>query len=322
MFGVDQIELLLFFRQISLAVAGASAFWGVIFLFIKKEFLETETIMWQAAGQKLLWIFLPAIILYAISWVSLAVSLCAFCADAHEGISLAHNRAELTDSMTAQYYFFIALMLIAGASVIKFFVARKLFFANLKWFYGISFIMISIILIYPWSGTESLWQSVSSSLHNWHSILTLGSVIIVDFLYHTLRGNLTPLLSKIFPIITKAIWLGLGLDFLSSGLVFSEAFILTDKLLFVQTVIGIIIINGVFLSGPLARAIINLKKINGLVSLSGAISLASWVSITALDGFRSITPSYIELAVFYLGFIGVLFIANKVLDKTLLQSRP
>lgn len=316
MFDITLIEFLLFLRQFAIASAGAAAFWGVIFLlFNKKDGANT----WEAVAQKLLLVFFPAFILYGVVWGALAISLCVFYVDAHEGISLAHNIREIGNIMVAQYYFVIALMLVGAAGIIKFFVARKFLFANLKWFYGASFILVSIILVYPWSGAESLRYGISSALHSWHSILTLGSVVVVDFLYHALRGNLRPLLPKIFSLITKAIWLGLGLDFLSSGLVFNEAFILTDKLLFTQTLIGILIINGVFLSGPLARAIVNLQKPDGLVSLSGAISVASWVSITALDGFRSVTLNYIELSVFYIGFIGIIFIANKILDKILLK---
>jgi hypothetical protein len=317
MFSVTLIEFLIFLRQFAIAAAGASAFWGFIFLLFAGN---GNTNMWQAASRKLLWIFLPALILYGVIWGMLAVTLCVFCADAHEGMSLAPSTSELTNSMAGQFYFFIALMLIAGIGMLKFFVARKFFLVNLKWFYGASFIIISIILVYPWAGGESFRHAASSALHGWHSILTLGSVIVVDFLYLTLRGTERTLFAKIFPLITKGIWLGLGIDFLSSGLVFNEAFFVTNKLLFIQTLIGILIVNGVFLSGPLARSIIASKKTGGIIALSGAISLSAWISITALDGFRSITLNYIELAAFYLGFVMVILIVEKILNKTVVDK--
>jgi len=333
MFGIELIEILLFLRLIGIALAGAAAFWGFIFLLLSRKAVEDrQSALWQGAAQKLLWIFFPALFFYGVIWSIIAKMQCVFCAYAHEGIFLSQNIDGLTLSMQNQYPLFLLLMFVGFILFLPlwFFRGRRFSLSNLSWGYGFFFINISILLLYPWGDFESVRHNISFGLHNWHAIFTIASVLIIDFLYVTLRFSIRPLLTQIFSMITKGIWIGLGLDFISSGLIFNEGFLITDKFLFTQTLIGIIIINGVFLSGPIARIILEFqsrikneiisRKIHIIIGISGSLSLAAWLSNGALDSFKSLTLSYWQLSIFYVGFVAAIFISREIIDRTLLKK--
>lgn len=324
MFGIEQVEVLLLLRQLGLALAGSAAFWGSVFLFLSRKSKNREAALWQGAAQNLLWLFFPALFFYGVVWTTLAVTQCAFCAYAHEGISIAMDKSLLAATLQRQIPFVALLLSISFIlfSPLTFFRGRRLSLSRLSWGYGFFFISVSFLMLYPWQEYASLREWLSTTLHSWHSILTLGSVIVVDFLYTVLRHNLKVLLPRIFSLITKAIWVGLGLDFLSAGLVFNEAFAPSDKLLFMQTLIGIIIINGVFLSGPLARALFSdFFQLQRIIGISGPISLAGWLSITTLDGFQSLTLSYVQLALLYIAFVLLIFIGHQIVERIIAPQR-
>jgi len=332
MFGIEVVEILSISRQIGIAIIGAAAFWGIIFLWISKKSKDDRvSALWQGAAQKLLWIFFPALFFYGIAWVILAIQQCAFCASAHEGISYVQEVSKMPLEMTGQFPLFFSLMFVGFIIGGLLLFAKRTIFAHLFWVYTFFLLLVSFIVIYPWTGVESIGIGVSRGLHGWHSILTLGSVVVVDFLYIALRYNLKQLLPKIFIMVSFGIWVGLGLDFLSSGIVFGDEFSLTDKTLFMQTLIGIIIINGVLLSGPFTQAILSFQRrihaevvsvgFHRLICISGSISLASWIAVTALDGFRSLTLAYWQLLIFYIVFIAFIYISREVLDKLLITYK-
>jgi len=307
MFGIEFTEIIVFVRLLGIAVVGAAAFWG--FVFLQKG--------WVNAARKLLFMFFPALLVYGFMWGVLAWKLCVFCASAHEGISLAQTVNQLALSMQNQYLVFIALVLVGATSFLLFLLRRSFLLTHLSVVYGLSFLLCSILLLHPWGSLESPQHVISSALHNWHAIFTIGSVLVVDFLYMALKSR-PARLERIFPMVTLGIWAGLGLDFVSAGLVFQEEFLVTDKFLFAQTLIGIIIINGVLIAGPLARAILasglspKLKKILGI---SGAVSLVSWIGNGALDSFRSLTLSYGELLIFYIVLVTIVFLVHEGMER-------
>lgn len=327
---IETTEILTFIRVLGLAVAGASAFWGSIFLVFSRRAKEgRESALWQGIAQKLLLIFFPAFFLYAVAWAILAVTFCAFCAIGHEGIAVAETPAGFANAMLQQYPVFLALVLIATVYLGGLFFAKKLFLSHLAVFYGVSFALISAILLYPWASYEfeNTRHHISAALHSWHPVFTLGSVIVVDFLFLALKFNLRPFLKQIFPLITAGIWLGLGLDFLNSSLIFREAFSPEARILFMQTLLGIIIINGVLLSGPIARAIISFQErmrrerlpstLRSVAGISGSISITAWTSNYALDGFRSLTLPYWQLVLLYLCFVGIILLSRGMIEKFL-----
>ena len=328
MFGIELIELLVFFKNVGLAVAGAASFWGVVFIFFGRALKDAyEGALWHGVAQKLLWLFFPAVFFFGLMWLIIAVQACVFCVAGHEGISLAPETAysELSFILQKQFSVFFLLELASLAVLFLFAFKRRFLFSHLRWVYGFFITLITIIYIYPWKEFGSISEAVSISLHSWHSILTLGSVITVDFIYIALRYNLRNILPKLFSFITVGIWVGLGLDFIGAGIVFGEEFVATPRTLFMQTLIGVIIINGVLLSGPIARAVLAFQKrmhaevislkLHRIIGISGVISLGAWSSITALDGFRSITFSYQELFLIYIVLVVFLYISREFVDK-------
>lgn len=336
MFGVELIEVLIFFRQFAIAVVGASTLWGLIFLFFSRiSKNKRDSAMWQGIAQRLLQAFFLSLFAYGLVWAGIAVLECAFCVSAHEGISIAKNTQGLPHVMQQQFALYVALMLVGISSFCMLFWKRFFLLTHLSILYGISFILVSAILLYPWGALlelelGSLRNYTSLALHDWHSILTLGSVVLVDFLFVTLKANFRSFPAKIFPLMTRGIWIGLGLDFISSGLILNKEFLSTDRILFMQTLIGIIIINGVLLSGPISRAVLSFhermqteslpKNLDIIAGISGALSITTWISITALDGFRAITLSYSQLALAYVLFFVAFFASRKILEKFIERS--
>jgi len=328
MFGIEIFEVLIFFRQLGLSVAGAAAFWGCVFLFLgRKSQSARSSALWQGVSQKLILIFFPAFFLFGLVWAVIAISQCVFCTNAHEGISIAETSRLLSDTTYKQYGLYITYMILGISGFAVFLIRRTFFYNHIGWFFGVFFLIISAFLLYPWTSLGSFRHDLSVSLHGWHSIFTLGSVVMVDFLFIALRFNLRPYLVKIFPLITGGVWLGLGLDFVNAGLIFNGEFFPTPRVLFMQTLIGIVIVNGVLLSGPIARAIISFQErmnseyispsLKKVVGISGAISITAWAGVTALDGFRSLTLTYWQLALFYILFAAVIFLSRGIIEKFL-----
>jgi hypothetical protein len=257
----------------------------------------------------------------------LAVVFCAFCASAHEGISIKQSLEGVAVALQAQYWLYFITLFWGLIGAFLLILKRKTLLQqpNLSIFYGVAFFLLSMFLLFPWGANEPLKRDVSISLHNWHSILTLGTVLVIDFLFTMLNYRFVPQLQRIFPIMTKAIWIGLGLDFLSAGLVFGEEFVASDKILFMQTLVGIVIINGALLSGPIIRTAFSYRQAKNsdklsprlykIIGISGVISLIGWLSITALDGFRNITLNYWQLLGVYIVFAVVAYLFRGLFEK-------
>lgn len=321
MLGIETTELLFLFRQFGLAIAGAISLWGMVFVFFSKD--------GQKIARKFLIIFFPALAVFVTAHLALVITFCSFCVNAHEGISLGMGTDLAIADMLHRQFFLFAALSIMGIFGLLFLMLRQAFFlrkSSLLYFYGIYFICISFFMLFPWGDYESARAGVSSALHSWHSILTVGSVIVADFTFALFRNvKFIPVLERIFPMITKGIWIGLGLDFLSAGLIFDEAFMVSEKLFFNQALVGIVIINGAFLSGPLTRAALAgiaktkrtvfPKTLNIALGVSGSISIAGWISITALDAFRSLALNYFQLFSIYIFFVFCAFVIKSALDR-------
>jgi len=163
MFGIEFTEFLLFIRLLAMGVAGAASFWGCVFLFRSRRTQGTqESALWGESARNLLWVFFPSLLLYAVVWGILAFKQCVFCVRAHEGISLVQDKAELILSMQNQYFFFLAIISVAILGLGAFILARKSLFTHLWLLYGVSFILISILLLHSWGSFESARQNKST----------------------------------------------------------------------------------------------------------------------------------------------------------------
>lgn len=292
-------ELVGILRQIALAVAGAACLWGFVF-FVRGG-------LWREFASVLLRPFAVATTAAVAAWIALGWLLPP-AVQAHEGISLAPSGLE---TLNARVIDGPLIFLLLAALLVGSFIAYRrpeLLTRRLGTFYAVLFVLISVLIMLPEWGADG-HRRLFFALHGWHSILTLGTVIIIDFLLFlpnkTWAGKRA--LFGYFPIMSRVIWTGLGIDFLASMLIINEGLILTPRFYFAQTVVGIIILNGALLSGLISKMLSESAVAQRplapvwqrIALLSGVVSIVSWTSITAADGLRSITLPYLALMSVY-----------------------
>jgi hypothetical protein len=321
-FGVQSEEVWLLLRQVALAVSGAAALWGFIFSIRDKGSKSpTSEILNDFISMRIFNLFLAGLTLASFSYLFLLPVLRAL---AHEGISVPATITESTN--TFPLFSLLLFMLLAAAACMA--ILRKKnerrFSYLLTPFYAIAFVLAFLMTSFSaWRGTFDSVQ-IFHSIHGFHSIFTLGSVVVLDFLF--LVSSRSTLLKQhvysLFPTVSKVIWAGLSLDFLSVFLI-SDHFALTEKFLFTQTVIAILILNGVLLSGPIARRMVASVKEGGrevagrslrVGHVAGALSITSWTTITALDFFKGLTLNYEKLLVAYLSLFLLAFLGHKIFE--------
>ncbi|MDA1337329.1 MAG: hypothetical protein O3C23_00975 [bacterium] len=324
MFGIELSELFLFARQLGLVLIGAASLWGfVLTRWTRHRSFEKDCLVYDWIGAKLLLPFFMGVAATLLSWVLLTSFNLA---KAHEGIILAssQNLATQQGEAAGPFLFIWLLVLFFGLLLKK--MRPASFSQNMEWFYGVHFLFALFFMsFFAWTGEWNKEQLFYLG-HSIHSIFTLGTVLILDFLFITskfsaiLKQHVYPL----FPTLSKVILVGLGIDFISVALVFNEAIQLTPKFFFMQTIIGILIINGVLLAGPLSRRMLHSQKEGGKrISLSwekiggiaGIISVASWSTVTLVDFFANLTLTYIQLLVFYLVLVLVLYLGHTLMER-------
>jgi hypothetical protein len=257
-------------------------------------------------------------LLAVVSWLWLSLLLPVA---AHEGIVLASSLDEKYDALRLFSPIFAIWALI---SLIGLFVkiSKPAFFHRYIFsFYLIQFTFTALLVSFPvWLGgfDRAQWFFIG---HSVHSIFTLGTVLILDFLFLNAKSSevLKQHIFPIFPLVSKFIWIGLGIEFLSVSVVFREAIEFTPKFFFMQTVVGILIINGVLLAGPIARKLVNSVKEGGekmakkwvkIGDIAGVISISSWFTITFVDSFDNLTLDYSHFFIFYIALILILLVGH------------
>lgn len=245
---------------------------------------------------------------------------------AHEGITINPTIDWLRAGLLVTEPFVIALILFFVAGLIYRANNKKGFIEHIHYFYTTILVLATIIISLPvWTGINA--EKLFFIGHNMHSILTLGTVLILDFVMlkakytDTYKKHLYPHL----PTISKVIWLGLAIDFISVAFVFEQAMVWTNKFVFMQIIVGIIIINGIFLSGPVTRKLNESvkgktvkplsKKWNMAATISGCISIASWTTITFTDFLKGVdTLSLSAFITAYIGFVILAFIIYETME--------
>jgi len=307
MFGIELTEFLLFGKQVGIAIAGAAALWG--FIFSQKDFHcggDSKCVIYDWIAVRLMPLFLIGVAIGTASYLGLLMTVEAA---AHQGIAYLPGTTEVVASfpiLTPLFYVLILATIIALSLPDK--GGDK--YANwITYFYGAMFVVCFAITSFPaWRGEIDARQLFYAG-HGFHSIFTVGSVIVLDYLYimSTRAKILKEHIFALFPTISAVVWFGLAFDLLSSLLII-EGFEPTTKLIFMQTVIGILVINGAFLSGPLARRMLSSAKQGGeqvvggwklWANIAGAISIVSWLTITFVDSFENLTFSYTEYFAIY-----------------------
>jgi hypothetical protein len=312
MFGAEFIELIAFGKQVGMVLVGSAALWGFVFLRINRRVAQKLLIPLFGGGG-----------LAILFWMLLSGMLPAY---AHEGIVLEPARADIMRALElfSPLFFLWACVTIAGALAYIF--KKEYFFRHIAWFFGIQFCLAALLVSFSvWVGEWNKEQLFFIG-HNLHSIFTFGTVLILDFLYVVSKNShaLKKIVYPKFPAISKVIWIGLGIDFLSVALVFREALDLTPKFFFMQTVIGILIINGVLLAGPITRRMLaSLRERTAVMEkkwviaadIAGTVSISSWFSVTFVDFFEHLTFAYWQFLLLYGGLICTLFFAHAAWEK-------
>ncbi len=330
MYGIELTELLLFGKQLGVALAGAAAMWG--FVLSLKDFhcgKDMKCVIYDWIAVRLLPLFVGGVVIGTLSYIGL---LSTVTAAAHEGISYVPTASEVVASFSILTPLFTLLL---GVTVVMLFAPNKSgdMFANwITYFYGVAFVLCFLITSFPG------WREVFDGMqlfyigHGFHSIFTLGSVIVLDYLFLiSQRANiLKEHIFAVFPTISAVVWVGLAFDFLSV-LFIIEGFDPTTKMLFMQTVIGILIINGAMLSGPLARKMLASVKPGGeelsgnwelAANMAGVISICSWMTITFVDFFEGLAFSYLEFIGMYVLLLAVVFSGHMVVEWLQKRKSP
>lgn len=318
-------QFISFLRQLGLAVSGAACLWGLVFIFLSRKKGVTEiyshTLEWM--GRRLSWLLYGGATLALVSWT---VLLSLNSVSAHEGITLTVPYEDALRAAThlVPVYALLALSLLAGLFFKNF--RHKIIWSRFSLFYLINFVLIFVAISYYTDLTVLPLSEASFHIfHGFHSIFTLGTVLTLDFMFLSSRSSdvLARHIYPLFPQISKVIWIGLSFDLFSVFLIFPEAVVLSSRFFFAQTVVGILIINGVLLSGVITRKLLAFihnsselpKKLSLVASLCGTISVSSWSAITFVDFFPSLTLSYWALVGIYMLLITVLFIGHSVWER-------
>ena len=97
-----------------------------------------------------------------------------------------------------------------------------------------------------------------------------------------------------------------------------------------QTVIGILIVNGVLLAGPIARQLQATFLKGGFLAgkwklagnVAGTISISSWSTITFVDFFHNLQLEYYQLLGLYAALIIALFCGHFLLETFQRRQNP
>ena len=322
---IQAIELIQFVKQASIALVGAAALWGLIYYYKARHARGEKKDVFTQISKKMLEPLTVALAAFTVTWM--AIDFSNYTVNAHEGIILDPTKQQLLAGAQITEPFVLALFAIFIIGILYRAINQQQFNNHIHYFYAPILALATIIISLPvWTGQLDA-DKMFFIWHNAHSILTLGTVLILDFVMlvakyaDKYKKHLYPTL----PLISKVIWLGLALDFLSVAFVFERAIEINAQWMFMQTVVAVIIINGIFLSGPMTQKLISTvqkngvqplpKKWNQIATICGCISIASWTTITFTDFLKGIDAvSYGALIAFYLGFILLTYLVYEILE--------
>jgi len=333
-FGIELHEFVRFLTQLSIVVVASASLWGFVFLWKARKTEGQSSMNLRKLAAQLFPLILAGFFVFATAWLVLITFLLVPGAEAHEGMVLrpdiAHQVEYVQRGVSVNIWAAALLALSIFVSFFTYAKKRSVFEKYGHVFFGIQLVLASIIILFMYATGPFDRTQIFFWLHNWHSVLTVGTVVVLDVLYMAtfLRDDLKRVLYPIFPAISAVIFIGLGIDFGANFLVFKEAFQITEQFMFSQTLVGILIINGVLLSIRINDKLLGLIREDRILSLSprmskiaglaGAISIVSWLSITFVDFFE-LTLSYIALMTIYVLAIGMAYVIHGILESVLLK---
>lgn len=328
MFGIETYEILLLIRQLGFSLAGAAALWGVVFSVKDFHCGDQECLIYDWIASKLFYLIAGGTTLGGLAYIFLGEI-----AWAHEGVVVEATIREISAALTLTLPIVIVVTMVVGLAWWLRHSWPKIFDNYMTPLYIFLFICFFVLTaLNAWNGEIFSRVQMFYFAHGFHSIFTLGTVLVLDFLFllasrsRALKEHLFPL----FPTISKVVWVGLAFDF-AAALLIIEFFEITEKFLFMQTVIGILIINGVFLSGPLTKKMLAALQSDSaepeerwqtLASLAGTVSVTSWVTITTVDFFADLTINYTTLLIGYVLVILALFVGHELIRRLEESKEP
>lgn len=320
--GIQVKDVLLLLKQLGLAVAGAASLWGFVFSVTDQKHSDKKGwIIDDVLSMKIFNLFLVGLILASICHYFLLPVIQGV---AHEGISIPATNSEIMATFPIINILYVVLLVLSLLMIILRSKKEEKFSYLLTPFYAVTFLIAFFMTSFSaWRGALDNSQ-LFHFMHGFHSIFTLGSVIVLDFIFVISSSSelLKQHVYRLFPTISKVIWTGLSLDFLSVFLI-ADTFQMSEKFLFSQTVIAILIINGVLLSGPIARRMIgSVESANHKIqsrwrrigNVSGSLSITSWMMITTVDFFTDLTLSYGQLTIIYIILFICAFIGHTIFE--------
>ena len=165
--------LIRFFIQVGIGVAGAASLWGMV-LALKKE---------KELSGFLMWPFLAGFALFILNWFLAVTVFFPAKVFGHEGIVIKPSDQFIVRGLEVSAVFVFALIFLVFLSSFLYLKRREIFQKYAATLFFLNFLVISLVAVFGvFSGQ---WDRVQAffSLHGWHSIFTLGTVIMVDFLY-------------------------------------------------------------------------------------------------------------------------------------------
>ncbi len=297
-------------QQIGLALAGAAALWGIFFYLnagnAKEEGKKKACTM---IAEKL---FIPLSFGFVIALLG---AFLKFYAIAYYSFFLrfgADKEFLSTPSAYGNYLvlFWIALTLVWLATFILSRKRKEEQTKRLNLFYVLTFIVVFILISFP-TGIQGFdLDRLFFIKHGFPLIFTIGTVIVIDFIFFFTRASLRAK-RQIYPFLTtlnKIIWLGLGIHLFVDWGSFRDI-TLNSQFMVTQAIAAIIIINGALFTGPLMEKLIDgvserqVKPLDQkwvhISNISSVIAFSSWTSLIYISFFRDFNLSFSTLFLTY-----------------------
>ncbi len=328
MWGLEFYQFLSFIRQAGLAVMAAAALWGMIFFFLasRKDLNDSSGIFLTWIGLRMRWLIIAGGVAAMAAWLILTFMIPA---SAHEGVTLVTQKTGVLNAMVLMSPLYVAILGIIFYLVFNFKRPEYVYSqkSGFSLVYLVAFLVGSVaISVYTDLRGLPMNETIFHIFHGFHSVFTVGTVICLDLIFLSTQN--APFVQKhvipLFPQISKVIWVGLSLDLFSTLLIYPEAIAFTPRFFFAQVLVGILIINGILLSGIITRRM--LKNIEEghkertlfwekFATIAGAISITSWLAITFVDQFHGLDIALSELFAIYILVIAAGVAGHEVWNK-------
>lgn len=180
-------------------------------------------------------------------------------------------------------------------------------------------------------------------LHLFGFALGLGGATVTDILFFRFLKDfkISESENEILSIMSNIIWFGLAIAILSGiGLYFGNMEVLneTPKFLVKVVIVGIILVNGIFLNLMVAPRLVtmsfkNSKELKNTLPIrrasrlrkyafaGGAISFVSWYTTAILGGLKKVPYDFMEIFTVYILILAIAIVASQIFEKLYCANR-